>query len=86
VIKTSCRTCHVAFLDDATAGGNNWTSYDQLKNRHALLKSWVLCDQILMPHSVITYRNFWLSGSPNQPGTLRDYSDGANWAALGACP
>jgi hypothetical protein len=87
VVKNSCRTCHVAFDDDTTPGGNNWTTYDQLKLRNSggTLKSIVLCDNRFMPHAVITYRNFWLS-SPHQPGVLRTYADGANWTAIGECP
>jgi hypothetical protein len=91
IVKASCRTCHVAFDEDTSpedtaVGTINWTAYDQLKLRHGFLKSFVLCDDRFMPHAVITYRNFWLSGSPHQPGVLRTYSDGSAWTALGDCP
>lgn len=86
VVKNSCRTCHVGFDDDTSAGGVNWTTYDQLKARHGFLKNFVLCDGRMMPHAVVTYRNFWLSGAPHEPGALRNYSDGAAWTALGDCP
>ncbi len=85
VVKPSCRTCHVAFDDDSSPTGNNWTTYDQMKLRHDTVKSFVLCNSRFMPHAATTYRNFWLSGSPHQPGALRNYSDGAAWVALGEC-
>jgi hypothetical protein len=85
VVKRSCRTCHVAFVSSDVASGLNWTRYDQLKGRHSFLKSFVLCEAREMPHAVITYRNFWLSGSPHRPGKLRDFVDGANWTQFGDC-
>jgi protocatechuate 3,4-dioxygenase beta subunit len=85
VVKRSCRTCHIAFDDDASPSGINWTTYDQLKLRHDTVKGFVLCDNRFMPHAVVTYRNFWLSGSPHQPGALRNYSDGAAWPMFGEC-
>jgi hypothetical protein len=86
VVKRSCRTCHVAFDDNPNPTGINWTTYDQLKTRHGFLESFVLCDNRFMPHAVVTYRNFWLSGAPHQPGVLRSYSDGAAWTPFGECP
>jgi hypothetical protein len=86
VVKRSCRTCHVAFGDSNSASGVNWIRYDQLKLRQGTLKSFVLCNNRFMPHAVITYRNFWLSSSPHQPGALRNYADGSDWPAFGACP
>ena len=85
VVKNSCRTCHIAFVSSENSGGFNWNRYDQLKARHGFLSSFVLCEARYMPHAVITYRNFWLSGSPHRPGSLRNFSDGANWTALGMC-
>ena len=85
VVKGSCRTCHVAFDDDTSAGGVNWTTYDQLKARHSFLKDFVLCSGRQMPHAVVTYRNFWLSANPHRPAVLRTYADGAAWTALGDC-
>jgi hypothetical protein len=87
MVKQSCRTCHVAFTDDTSPGGLNWTTYAQLTTRQPGLKTFVLCTRYrYMPHSVITYRNFWLS-SPNQPAVLRTYSDGSVWTPIGAdCP
>lgn len=85
VVKGSCRTCHVAFVASENPSGINWNRYDQLKARRGFLSSFVLCDDRFMPHALITYRNFWLSGSPHRPGALRNFSD-ANWPALGQCP
>jgi hypothetical protein len=91
VVAKSCRTCHVAFDDDPGPSGINFTTYDQFKARHDFVKNIVLCDAAasgtrFMPHAVVTYRNFWLSGSPHRPGVLRNYSDGSNWTPLGECP
>src|SRR5262249_53231464 len=86
VVKRSCRTCHVAFTNDTSPSGINWVTYEQFKAQRSTIKGFVLCDNRFMPHAVITYRNFWLSASPHEPGALRNYSDGAAWPALGACP
>ncbi len=91
VVKASCRTCHVAFDDDATRNGNSWTTYEQLTFRRSFLENYVLCggtarsDYRYMPHAVVTYRNFWLSGTPHRPGVLRSYADGATWPTFGEC-
>lgn len=85
VVKPSCRTCHVAFESNTSPGGINWVTYDQLKLRRFILKPYVLCESRFMPHAVVTYRNFWLSGSPHRPGVLRDFEDGTNWTKLGPC-
>jgi hypothetical protein len=84
VVKGSCRTCHVGL--DAKPGDNGlgWISYAQLQSRRSRLNNIVLCDGRYMPHSVITYRNFWLSASPHRPAALRNFS-GPGWAALGPC-
>ena len=84
VVKQSCRTCHVALDADTSSGGIGWISYDQLRQRQPLLDFFVLCTGRFMPHSVITYRNFWLSGGPHQPAVLRDFS-GTGWTPIGPC-
>jgi hypothetical protein len=86
VVRNSCRTCHVA-LGPGTGSDFDvdWTTYEQLKLRHDFLKNFVLCQSRFMPHAVITYRNFWLSGSPHRPAVLREFEDGAEWAELGPC-
>ena len=85
VVKSSCRTCHVALDSNATDFGINWTSYGQLKRRRNILSDFVLCDSRFMPHAVTTYRNFWLSALPHRPAVLRDFNDGSDWPALGPC-
>jgi len=85
VVKQSCRTCHVAQDADTSNNGVGWISYGQLQLRRSLLDTYVLCDSRVMPHAVITYRNFWLSASPHRPAVLRTFSNGAGWPAIGPC-
>lgn len=86
VVKGSCRTCHVGLDADPSQNGIGWISYDQLRQRRGFLKDFVLCEQRVMPHAVITYRNFWLSAAPHRPAVLRTFSNGAGWLPLGTCP
>ena len=88
VVAGSCRTCHVAFDDDSSQFGIQWTTYAQLKFRRSsgLLADYVLCQSRFMPHAVVTWRNFWLSSNPHKPAALRDYQDGTNWPQIGSCP
>jgi hypothetical protein len=85
VVKQSCRTCHVAQDADTSNNGIGWITYGQLQSRRGFLDSFVLCDSRVMPHAVITYRNFWLSASPHRPAVLRTFSNGAGWPAIGPC-
>jgi mono/diheme cytochrome c family protein len=86
VVKTSCRTCHIALgPGSGNQGDIDWTSYDQLKGRDFILKNYALCESRVMPHAVITYRNFWLSGSPHRPAVLRDFEKLPDWPALEPC-
>jgi hypothetical protein len=85
VVKQSCRTCHVALDADSSEFGLGWLSYDQLLLRHDFLQGFVLCESRVMPHAVITYRNFWLSAGPHRPAVLRDFANGADWPAFGVC-
>lgn len=83
VIRHSCRTCHVALDSDL-----DWTDYEQLKLRRGFgdfLKDFVLCETRIMPHAVITYRNFWLSAAPHRPAAFRNYQDGSDWEEIGPC-
>lgn len=84
VVKQSCRTCHVALDADATSAGIGFFTYDQLEARHGFLSYIALCQGRVMPHSVITYRNFWLSSSPHRPAVLRDFTK-PGWPQLGPC-
>lgn len=85
VVKQSCRTCHVALDADPSDNGLGWISYAQLEGRRDFMPFFVLCDGRIMPHAVITYRNFWLSAGPHRPAVLRDFANGAGWPALGPC-
>jgi len=85
LVKQSCRTCHVALDADTSEDGIGWITYDQLRQRRPFLDSFVLCDGRFMPHAVITYRNFWLSASPHRPASLRNFSNGSGWTAIGPC-
>lgn len=85
VVKSSCRTCHVALDADPSNFGIAWNSYAQLELRHSFLDSFILCDSRVMPHAVITYRNFWLSASPHRPAVLRDFQNGGGWPQIGPC-
>ena len=90
VIKESCRTCHIALDASTSSTGIGFITYDQLKSRYSLLKNFVLCGSPVMPHAIITYKNFWLSTSPHRPNVLRDFSAqgwgaGAAGTPLGPC-
>jgi hypothetical protein len=85
VVEKSCRTCHVAFVSDDLSFGLNWNSFDQFKNRHFSIESYVCGPNRYMPHAKITYNNFWLSTSPSRPAKLRDFS-APGWAPIGTCP
>ena len=84
-VKQSCRTCHVALDADTSNNGVGWISYGQLQLRRGFLDSFVLCDSRIMPHAVITYRNFWLSASPHRPAVLRTFTNGGGWPPIGPC-
>jgi len=87
VVKQSCRTCHVAQDADTSNNGIGWITYEQLRRRRefGILQDIALCEGRIMPHAVITYRNFWLSALPHQPAVLRTFSNGAGWPAIGPC-
>jgi hypothetical protein len=90
VVAKACRTCHVAF-DTA----KSWATYDQLKSYRPLL-GFYICGgdpsqgatdfseakkSRLMPHAVVTFKNFWLDS--NAYTTLGNYS-AAGWASINA--
>jgi hypothetical protein len=86
VVKQSCRTCHVAFPN------LDWTSFDQISQLLApqsfarfrpTIEEYV-CKQGEMPHSQITYLNFWLS-NPSRPAILRQF-EGPDWQPINNCP
>ncbi len=105
VVKVSCRTCHIAFNSaPGDSFGIDWNRYDQLANYRgfglidALVtgSNWTAGNQRIMPHALVTYRNFWLQTTvaPNPNGSraqrLWEYQDatlGTNgnpiWPAVG---
>jgi hypothetical protein len=89
VVAKSCRTCHAAFGHDAAQAYNlNYHDYPQYLLRRSTIGYFINTtpSSYVMPHAVITYRNFWLSGhlgDPiHRPTFLRQYQD-VNWPQLG---
>jgi hypothetical protein len=86
VVAKSCRTCHVAF--DPTGFGSflDWQHYDQFEGARFNIDSRVCGTEKIMPHALITYRNFWLGnlGGTYEPAALAGYS-APGWAPLGQC-
>jgi len=92
VVKRSCRTCHIAFNSDDNQNGLDWNRYDQLKLRRTsgLLQAYAIGTTIsppssrVMPHALVTYRNFWLDQIPaHRPKKLWEYSDPPGWLPIG---
>ena len=69
VVKVSCRTCHIAFDGNDDASGLDWNRYDQFKLNRDSIASIAVGAHLStsgrsMPHSLVTYRNFWLDQNP----------------------
>ncbi|HEX6203969.1 MAG TPA: carboxypeptidase regulatory-like domain-containing protein [Thermoanaerobaculia bacterium] len=95
VVKVSCRTCHIAFVSGDDAGGIDWNRYDQLRPRRNDVRDLVIGPSIsdtaarLMPHALVTYRNFWIDQVPaHRAAQLWNYADPnpPGWVAIGAPP
>jgi hypothetical protein len=95
VVKVSCRTCHIAFVSGDDPGGIDWNRYDQLRPRRNDVRDLVIGPAIsdtaarVMPHALVTYRNFWIDQVPaHRPAQLWNYSDPnpPGWVAIGAPP
>jgi hypothetical protein len=77
VVRTSCRTCHVNRdkpLDWAKfSGGNLVFDYSNtgFKQNGPIINPYV-CEQRIMPHSKVTYIEFWTSQSPDRVTELRN--------------
>jgi hypothetical protein len=95
VVKVSCRTCHIAFVSDDDAGGTDWNRYDQFKARRVdSIPPFTIGTSIsgipgngirVMPHGLVTYRNFWLDQNPaHRPRKLWEYKDLPDWPPIGA--
>lgn len=95
VVKVSCRTCHIAFTSGDDPGGIDWNRYDQLRPRRNDVRDLVIGPAIsdtaarVMPHALVTYRNFWLDQVPaHRPAQLWNFTDPnpPGWVAIGAPP
>jgi hypothetical protein len=85
VVSKSCRTCHVAFSSNSPVSGLTWNTYAQYQLHHDTIQSYVCGDSKLMPHALITYRNFWLSTGPHRPDELGTFA-APDWTAFaGGC-
>jgi hypothetical protein len=90
VVKVSCRTCHIAFDGNDDASGLDWNRYDQFKLNRDSIASIAVGAHLStsgrsMPHSLVTYRNFWLDQNPaHRPKKLWEYIDLPDWPAIGA--
>jgi hypothetical protein len=82
VVAQSCRTCHVAFPNI------DWTTFDQLDNEQkagsivpapsfifsSTLDSGPTPPNPTMPHSFVTYKNFWSSRNPSEAQILTNFT------------
>jgi hypothetical protein len=86
VVKVSCRTCHIAFDSSDDSGGKDWNRYDQMVARHDFIADLAAGSNRIMPHALVTYRNFWLKGIRIDFGAYADPTllNGApKWPAIG---
>lgn len=78
VVKVSCRTCHIAFDSNDDSGGKDWNRYDQMvRRRHEfydMIHDFAIGSNRVMPHALVTYRNFWLKQIGQDFGTYVDSS------------
>jgi hypothetical protein len=99
VVKVSCRTCHIAFDSNNDSGGIDWNRYDQLVRQVSgrgfnFIEGYAVGTSLsgtgsgrIMPHALVTYRNFWLNKTPvHRPAFLWNYSDGTRWPQIGQPP
>ena len=59
IVGKSCRTCHISF-----DGLQDFNTYNDFLAYKGLMPSFVNGPGIVMPHAVITYRNFWTHAEP----------------------
>ena len=92
VVKVSCRTCHIAFDSNDDSSGNDWNRYDQFTIRRSFIGSYAIGATIatpssgrVMPHALVTYRNFWIDRQPDHRAeVLWLFDDPPDWTpALG---
>jgi hypothetical protein len=84
VVAKSCRTCHVAFTNNIDKGPQNkgidWTTFDQFNSDKSAILFYVFPSNInqapnpSMPHSFVTYKNFWSSRNPSESQILTNFT------------
>ena len=95
VVAQACRSCHMAQRSDIA-----WDTYRKFANNHGTLDppgtsgsqiAGLVCNTGLMPHTNVTWSNFWRSNLPHRPDTLKSFSmaaanaDAPAWTAFGSC-
>jgi Carboxypeptidase regulatory-like domain/Bacterial Ig domain len=85
VVSRVCRTCHVAFNQISPASGINWTTFAQFRTHRSTIQSYVCGANKLMPHTLMAYRNFWLSAGPHMPDVLGSFT-ATGWVSFAGCP
>jgi hypothetical protein len=83
VVGRSCRTCHIGFGSDHNQG-LSWNTYSQFEGHKGSI-DYAVCTGKFMPHAIITYKNFWLSTSPNRPAALKTFTEPLWGAPIGTC-
>ena len=83
VVKPSCRACHTT--RDAPIDWAAWDPGSQGFKQNGAIEPFVCGPNPIMPHAVVTYRNFWQSFPVHQPNVL---ANGGldNWAPTDPCP
>lgn len=71
VVARSCRTCHLSQGPSPIT----WHQATQWQGSEGFIGS-LVCDNHVMPHSLVTHNRFWLSLNPHQPVRLHDYLNG----------
>ena len=79
VVAKSCRTCHVAFDSHDPNFGFDWTTFAQFNFWKSSImasspSSLVFGNNPSMPHSQITFRNFWSSRNPSSEEVLGNFA------------
>ncbi len=87
VVAKSCRTCHIAFDPSGSFQSYNWQDYAKFEAMKTDIDPRVCGATKIMPHALITYRNFWLGnlGGTYEPSALASYTAPGWTPALGTC-
>lgn len=79
VVKTSCRTCHVALSDNL-----DWAQFSEFDAFSPTIRADVCRDRI-MPQALVTFNRFWLSEDPFRVEVLR-LAGLSGWPSTAECP